>query len=222
MRFLDRTHAGRLLGAQLASLDLNRPVVYALPRGGVPVGLEVAKALNAPLDLLLVRKIGVPWQKELAAASIVDGEQGIVFNENVLELTGISHEQVKNAAKAEFLEIERRRALYLKDRKSISVEGRDALLIDDGIATGASLKAAIKAVRRRRPSRVIVGAAVGAPDTVEELRQLADLVVCLSTPEGFFAIGPYYDDFHQLSDQEVVELLKQRTVSAEPPDVSAT
>jgi len=222
MRFLDRTHAGRLLGAKLAGVTLKRPVVFALPRGGVPVGLEVARALKAPLDLLLVRKIGVPWQKELAAASIVDGEQpDIVFNDDVLEFTGITRDRVQAAAMAELQEIERRRSLYLKDQKPVDTEGRDAVLVDDGIATGASLKAAIRGVRRRKPSRVIVAAPVASTDTVEAMRKLADEVICLSTPPGFYAIGPYYDDFHQLSDQEVVDLLKQKPETGEGANVPA-
>jgi putative phosphoribosyl transferase len=147
----------------------------------------------------------------LAAASVVDGEQpDIVFNDEVLALAGLSREKVQEAAKVELREIERRRLLYLKDQKPISAEGCDAILVDDGIATGASLKAAIKAVRRRKPLRVVVAAPVASSDTVDELRRLADDVVCLSTPPGFYAIGPYYEDFHQLSDQEVVDLLKQR------------
>jgi putative phosphoribosyl transferase len=166
--------------------------------------------LNAPLDLLLVRKIGVPWQKELAAASVVDGEQpDIVFNENVLEQTGITHDQIQLAAQHELQEIERRRGLYLDNRRPISAEGRDAILVDDGIATGASLRAAIKSVLRRNPLRVVVAAPVGSVATVQDLRRLANEVVCLSTPPDFSAIGPYYDDFHQLSDQEVIALLKQ-------------
>jgi putative phosphoribosyl transferase len=221
MRFSDRTDAGRLLGMRLAETAWINPVVYALPRGGVPVGLEVAKALNAPLDLLLVRKIGVPWQRELAAASVIDGEQpDIVFNEHVLEMTGISHDQILQAAKPELREIERRRILYLKGQAPISAKGRDAILVDDGIATGASLRAAIKSVRKRDPLRVVIAAPVASLDTAEGLRQLADEVICLSTPPNFYAIGPHYDDFHQLSDEEVVDLLKQRPETEEAESVS--
>jgi putative phosphoribosyl transferase len=221
MRFSDRTDAGRLLGMRLAETAWINPVVYALPRGGVPVGLEVAKALNAPLDLLLVRKIGVPWQRELAAASVIDGDQpDIVFNEHVLHMTGISHDQILQAAKPELREIERRRILYLKGQAPISAKGRDAILVDDGIATGASLRAAIKSVRKRYPLRVIIAAPVASLDTAESLRQLADEVICLSTPPNFYAIGPHYDDFHQLSDEEVVGLLKQRPETEEAESVS--
>jgi putative phosphoribosyl transferase len=210
MRFVDRAAAGRLLAAEISKLSLKRPVVLALPRGGVPVAYEAARALRAPLDLLLVRKIGVPWQPELAAASIVDGQQpDLVFNEDVMASTGLSRARIEELGQAELREIERRRALYLKDRAPIKVEGRDAILADDGVATGATFKAAIKAVRRRGPSRVIAAIPVGSPDTLDEIRALADDVVCLSAPSAFFAIGVYYDDFHQLTDEEVVDLLKK-------------
>jgi putative phosphoribosyl transferase len=207
-RYEDRSSAGRALGAELQKLGLKRPVVFALPRGGVPVAYEVAKTLKAPLDLVLVRKIGAPWQQELAIGSVADGDApDIVFNDDILRSLGISHAQVETAAKNELREIERRRELYLKGRAPIALEGREAVLVDDGIATGATLKVAVRAVRRRSPSRVIVAAPVGAPDSVAELRRLADDVVCLSTPEGFYAIGVYYDDFHQLTDSEVAGLL---------------
>ena len=223
MRFSDRADAGRLLGLRLAETAWVNPVIYALPRGGVPVGLEVAKALNAPLDLLLVRKIGVPWQKELAAASVIDGDQpDIVFNENVLQMAGLARDQILQAAKPELREIERRRMLYLKGQAPISAKGRDAILVDDGIATGASLRAAIISVRKRNPLRVIVAAPVASIDTVQDLRRHTDEVICLLTPSDFYAIGPYYDDFHQLSDQEVVDLLKQKPGTEEAANVSAT
>jgi putative phosphoribosyl transferase len=213
-RYQDRSSAGRLLGAELGKLGLKRPVVLALPRGGVPVAAEVAKALAAPLDLVLVRKVGAPWQPELAIGSVADGPApDIVFNDDILKAMGMTHKQVEDAAKPELREIDRRRALYLKDRAPVALEGREAVLVDDGVATGATLKVAIKAVRRRSPSRVIVAAPVGAPDSVAELRRVADDVVCLSAPEGFYAIGQYYDDFHQLTDAEVAELM-----GAAPPD----
>lgn len=208
VRFADRSSAGKLLGAEVRTRALADPVVLALPRGGVPVAFEVAQALQAPLDLILVRKIGAPWQPELAIGSVSDGpEPNIVFNERILDSLDISHDQVEAAAKAELREIERRRALYLRGRAPVAVEQRDAVIVDDGIATGATLKAALQAVRRRSPSRVIIAAPVGAPDTVAELRALADDVVCLATPEPFYAIGVFYDDFHQLTDAEVAELL---------------
>jgi putative phosphoribosyl transferase len=219
-RFQDRAAAGKLLADKLSKLELKQPVVFALPRGGVPVGREVADALHAPLDLVLVRKIGVPWQTELAAASIVNGEQPeIVFNERIMSEAGLTRREVEQAGAAELREIERRRALYLRGRPPVEVRARDAVLVDDGIATGATFKAAIKAVRRRMPSRVIAAIPVGPPDSIEELKALTDDVVCLFTPSWFSAIGAHYDDFHQLTDQEVIDLLN-RAIRPEEADVA--
>jgi putative phosphoribosyl transferase len=208
IEYEDRAAAGRVLGAELKKLGLSRPVVLALPRGGVPVAVEVAKALEAPLDLILVRKIGAPGQEELAIGSVSDGETpDIVFNDSILESLGIGRDQVELAAKGQLQEIERRRRLYLGDRAPVLLSGREAVLVDDGIATGASLRAAVKAVRRRAPSRVLIAAPVGAPDTVADLQVVADDVVCPATPSRFMAIGLHYRDFHQLSDEEVTALL---------------
>jgi putative phosphoribosyl transferase len=209
MRFTNRASAGRLLARELLKLDLRAPVVYALPRGGLPVAFEVAEALKAPLDIVLVRKIGVPWQRELAAGAIADDAQNLVFNKDVIAEAGMQRRQVEEAAKVEIREIERRRALYLAGRSPVEVKGREAIIVDDGIATGATVEAAIMAVRRREPSRVIVATPVAPPDTVAELKALANDVVCLATPEPFFAISAHYDDFRQLTDQDVVDVLRQ-------------
>jgi putative phosphoribosyl transferase len=206
MRFTDRASAGRLLAAELLKLDLKRPVVFALPRGGLPVALEAAQALKAPLDILLVRKIGVPWQRELAAGAVAD--------KAVIAEAGMQRRQVEEAAKAEMKEIERRRALYLRGRAPIDVKGREAIIVDDGIATGSTVQAAIMALKRREPSRVIVATPVAPRETVAELKALADDVVCLSAPQAFFAISAYYDDFRQLTDEDVVKVLSQ----AQPPE----
>jgi putative phosphoribosyl transferase len=208
--YTDRASAGRLLGVELAKRALEQPVVYALPRGGVPVALEIAKALNAPLDVLLVRKIGVPWQSELAAGSIVDGERpDIVRNEYLISAAGMSEAEFAASAAKELREIERRRRLYTRGRAPIPAEGRTAILVDDGIATGASMRAAIAAVRRRKPRRIVVAVPVAAPDTAADLRALADEVVCLASPPSFRAVGAYYRDFHQLDDEEVTALLAE-------------
>jgi putative phosphoribosyl transferase len=214
MRFTDRASAGRLLAAELLKLDLKRPVVFALPRGGLPVALEAAQALKAPLDILLVRKIGVPWQRELAAGAVADDAQNLVFNKAVIAEAGMQRRQVEEAAKAEMKEIERRRALYLRGRAPIDVKGREAIIVDDGIATGSTVQAAIMALKRREPSRVIVATPVAPRETVAELKALADDVVCLSAPQAFFAISAYYDDFRQLTDEDVVKVLSQ----AQPPE----
>jgi putative phosphoribosyl transferase len=206
--YRDRASAGRLLAAELVKAALVRPVVFALPRGGVPVGVEIAAALGAPLDLLLVRKIGVPGHRELAAASIVDGERpDIILNEDVMRAAGLTRADIDLAAAREGLEIERRRALYMPGHPPLSAEGRTAILVDDGVATGASMKAAIAAVSRRRPLRVIVACPVAAPDSVAELRALADEVIVLASPRGFRGVGEFYEDFHQLADEEVMSLL---------------
>ncbi len=207
--FLNREQAGQALAQEVAKLDLERPVVYALPRGGVPVAVPIAEALQAPLDLLLVRKIGVPGHEELAAGSIVDGAApDIILNEDIVRAIGWSKVEVDAAAKRHLMEIERRRSLYLPGRAPIPVEGRTAILVDDGIATGASMRAAIEAVRRRRPRRIVVAVPVAAADTVRALRREVDDVVCVAAPERFGAVGFFYRDFHQLEDDEVIEHLK--------------
>lgn len=208
--FSNRASAGDLLAEELATRRYMAPVVYALPRGGVPVAAPIAEALSAPLDLLLVRKIGAPGHEELAAGSIIDGEEpDIVLNEDVIRALGIGDESLRRAAKAELAEIERRRALYMPGKAPTSAKGKTAILVDDGVATGASMRAAITAVRRRAPQCIVVAVPVAARDTADELRALADDVVCLAEPERFGAVGYYYEDFHQLTDDEVIALLAQ-------------
>jgi putative phosphoribosyl transferase len=206
--FKDRRSAGELLAREVSRLNLERPIVYALPRGGVPVGAPIARALAAPLDILLVRKIGVPGHEELAAASVVDGEApDIVLNEDVIRHSGLTRARIDALAAQQLKEIERRRALYLPERAPQSSKGRTAIVVDDGIATGASMRAAIAALKRRDPLRVVVAVPVAAADTVRELRREVDDVICLAAPESFGAVGYFYRDFHQLDDSEVVEEL---------------
>lgn len=208
--FPDRRAAGLELAREVAKLKLERPVVYALPRGGVPVALPVATALNAPLDLLLVRKLGAPHQPELAIGAVVDGEApDVVLNDEIVRALGIGRAQIRAAADAELKVIEQRRALYLPGRAPVSAAGRTAILVDDGIATGASMRAAIAAVRRREPLGVIVAVPVAAAETVAELKPAVDQIVCLRAPVYFGAVGAFYDDFRQLSDEDVVGLLLQ-------------
>lgn len=207
--FLDRTEAGRLLAARLEKREFVDPVVYALPRGGVAVAVEIAETLKAPLDLLLVRKIGVPGYEELAAGSIVDGERpDIILNEDVARAARLSSEEILAAGVLQLAEIERRRALYLPGRQPIAAKGRTAILVDDGIATGASMKAAIAAIRRRAPRRIVIAVPVAAADTAAELETLVDDFICLAAPLSFGAVGYYYRDFHQLDDDEVIALLR--------------
>lgn len=208
--FPNRRRAGELLARELAKFKFEQPVVYALPRGGVPVGAPIAKALGAPLDLLLVRKIGAPGHEELATASVVDGETpDIVLNEDVVRALGMTRAHIDAAAKTQLKEIERRRALYLPGRAPVSAEGRTAIIVDDGIATGASVRAAIAALKRRHPRRVVVAVPVAAADAVRELRRQVDEVICLAAPERFGAVGYFYDDFHQLEDGEVIDTLAE-------------
>ena len=210
VRFLDRHEAGRNLAQDLLRYADQRPAVFALPRGGVPIGYEIAKALKAPLDLILVRKIGVPFQPELAAGAVVNGDEPeVVLNREVVESLGLTEEFLKEETDRKLAEIEERRRTYLADRKRVDPRGRTAIVADDGIATGATIKAALHAIRRQEPAQLVLAAPVAPPDTVAELRQEADAVHCLDTPEFFLAIGVFYQNFHQLSDDEVVRLLAE-------------
>jgi predicted phosphoribosyltransferase len=208
MPFEDRAQAGRQLAQALAHYQDHQPVVLALPRGGVPVAAQVAEALKAPLDLILVRKIGVPMQPELAMGAVADGAKPlIVRNEDVIELAGISAAEFKKVCDEELAEIERRRARYLGGRARAEVEGKTAIVIDDGVATGATTRAALRATRLRKPKKLVLAVPVAPTDSLEAMRKEADDVVCLEDHEMFGAIGYYYADFRQTSDQEVIATL---------------
>ncbi|NIX75040.1 phosphoribosyltransferase [Microvirga terricola] len=208
--FHDRTSAGRLLAVELARMELDKPVVLALPRGGVPVAFEIAKVLKAPLDLLLVRKIGLPAQPELAAAAVVDGERvDIVLNDEVVAWAGLDKETIGALAQRELKEIERRRRIYLSNRQPTSVTGHTVILVDDGIATGTTVRAALKALARRGAAHLVLAVPVAPADTALSLRGDVDDVVSLLTPQSFFGIGEFYRDFHQLSDDEVLAYLRE-------------
>jgi putative phosphoribosyl transferase len=210
MSFKDRVDAGRKLAKALAGYKDQQPVILALPRGGVPVAAEVAAALNAPLDLILVRKIGVPFEPELAMGAVVDGgAPTIVRNEDVIQLAGITEADFKAICDSELSEIERRRQRYLGNRERIDVSDRTAIVIDDGIATGATTRAALRATRMRNPKRLILAVPVAPTENLAALRSDADEFVCLEDHEFFGAIGFYYTDFAQVSDEEVIELLKR-------------
>jgi len=219
--FVDRRDAGQQLAAALKRVTLERPVVYALPRGGVPVAAEVAAALDAPLDLVLVRKIGAPGQPELAVGAVVDGVAPEVFvNRDIARATGADEAYFKAMEEQALREIERRRTVYLGGRAPVSPAGCDAILVDDGVATGASIIVAAHALRRRDARRVIIATPVAPPDALPRLESEADLVVCLQQPEWFPGIGAFYRDFHQLEDSEVVELLQASAQRATPIPVS--
>jgi putative phosphoribosyl transferase len=209
-RFRDRRDAGIALADALAARDLADPVILALPRGGVTVGLEVARRLRAPLDLIMVRKIGVPFQPELAAAAVANGDAPeIVMNESVAARAGLSRDDIDAMAQVQLKEIARRRELYLKGRAAAPVEGRTAIVVDDGIATGATMRAALAAVRRRGPGRLVLAVPVAAPDTLAELQSEVDEVVCVRRPMFLGAIGAYYADFDQVEDDEVIRMLDE-------------
>ena len=209
-RYTNRSTAGRLLGETLATeAVLERPVVLALPRGGVPVAAEVAVQLNAPLGVILVRKIGVPGRSELAmgALAMVDGQLSEFRNDEIVDGLGISRQTFDAARDRERLELERRASVF--SSKNLNVAGATVIVVDDGLATGSTMLAAVSAVRGLEPSAVVVAVPVGARQAVQALRAVADLVVCLSTPEPFIAVGAAYQDFRQLSDEEVVVIINQ-------------
>ena len=218
--FTDRREAGRALAQRLAGMALPAPiVVLALPRGGVPIGAEVARALEAPLGLLLVRKIGACWQPELAVAAVVDGEPpDIVLDEETMAMTGVDTAYVEAEAKQQMREIERRRGVYLRGRATVSVEGATVIVVDDGIATGTTVRAALKALRRRQPARLVLAVPLAPSDTLAALRGEVDELVCLAEPFPFHAIGLHYRDFHQVGDEEVLAALD--AANAPPPAAS--
>ncbi|AOF83947.1 phosphoribosyl transferase domain protein [Hydrogenophaga sp. RAC07] len=207
--FENRTQAGRELADALRAMGPTGPlVVLALPRGGVPVAAEVARALNAPLDLLLVRKIGAPFEPELAVAAVVEGTPpDVVRNEEISNLPGVDEAWIEANLPVALSEIERRRGVYMGGRPPQPVAGATVIVVDDGIATGTTMKAALRALRRRQPARLIVAVPVGPHATIAELSDEVDEVICLQEPRPFRAIGLHYLDFHQLSDDEVCAAL---------------
>jgi putative phosphoribosyl transferase len=212
MLFMDRPDAGRKLAARLRPWRGQHPVVLALPRGGVPVGFEIARELQAPLDLVLVRKIGAPGQPELAVGAVADSEHPeLVVDERIAARVGASPRYLEEAKAEALAEIDRRRSIYLRDRKPVEVRGRPVIVVDDGIATGASVLAALRATRRRGPERLLAAVPVAPPDAFRRLRDDADEVICLQTPRHFAAVGEFYSSFPQLQDNEVVALLERAT-----------
>lgn len=206
--FENRAAAGQQLAAALARYKATRCVVFALPRGGVPIGAEIATSLRAPLDILLVRKIGLPGHPELAMGAVVDGgTPTIVRNVELIRTTGVGDDAFRSICEKELAEIERRRALYASGRPLTDPKDRIAIVVDDGIATGATMRAALQAIRKQNPKRLILAVPVASHDALETLSPEADEIVCLAVPEPFGAVGYYYRDFTQTTDDEVVSLL---------------
>ncbi len=208
-RFQSRTEAGHLLAKRLASYaDRHDVLVLALPRGGVPVGYEVAKALHVPLDVLIVRKLGTPGQEELAMGAITTG--GVrVLNHEVIRALGISEAEIDSVAAKEQKELERRERLYRSSRGTPDIRGITVILVDDGIATGTTMRAAITALKTQHPARLIVAVPVAPLETCEQLKAEVTEFVCLLSPEVFIAIGLWYDEFAQTSDEEVCTLMER-------------
>ena len=207
--FADRVEAGRKLAAHLLKYKDRQPVVLGVPRGGVPVALEVARALKAPLDVIIVRKLGAPGQPELGVGAVVDGDHPeTILNREVVSALRVSRAYLEREIRNQLKEIERRNILYRAGRARIELKNRTVIVVDDGIATGGSIRAALRGVRQQAPRKVILAVPVGPADTIASLRGEVDEIVCLSTPATFFGIGEFYRDFHQLADGEVIRLLE--------------
>jgi predicted phosphoribosyltransferase len=208
--FRDRTEAGEALAEALEQLKLADPVILALPRGGLPVAVPVADRLKAPLDLLLVRKIGVPGHAELAAGAVVDGlVHETVFNRSVLAMLGLREEDFAAAVEAKLAEIEARRTMYMGDAPPVPIAGRTAVVVDDGIATGATVKAALLGLRRRAPREIVLAVPVAPADSLAELEPLVNRLVCLEVPDPFYAVGAHYRHFAQVDDVQVVAMMTE-------------
>ena len=208
-RFENRSDAGHHLANALRHLKIDNPVVLALPRGGVPVGFEIAKALEAPLQVVMARKIGAPGQPELGLGAVVDGANPqTVFNAELVDALNPGEQYLRDEEQRQLREIERRKALYGISGRSPDLSGRTAIVVDDGIATGGTVKAVLQALRNQPHGRIVLAVPVAPADSLRELAPLADEVVCLMTPEPFYAVGAHYRDFTQTSDEEVIELLR--------------
>ena len=210
MIYENRSEAGKRLTQELLEYSRDNPTILALPRGGVVVAAEIALAFDAPLDLILVRKLGVPMQPELAMGAVVDGARPyVVGNEDILAQLDRPEKYFRQVCERELDEIERRRKLYFKDRPRADIEDRIVIVVDDGIATGATTRAALRSVRKRMPRWLVLAVPVAPKSTLEELRAEADDIVCPESREPFYAIGCYYEDFHQITDREVIDILSK-------------
>lgn len=222
MLFKDREDAGRQLAQRLLPFKERRPMVIALPRGGVPVAFEIATALAAPLDLILVRKIGAPWNPELAIGAVVDGLKPQTYlNQGIIHTLGVPADYVRAESARQLDEIERRRALYLRGRPRLDVSGATVLVVDDGIATGATMRIALEAVKDAGAAWRVLAVPVAPADTLAELRADYDEAVCIATPQDFGALSLFYRNFRQTTDDEVISLLDRAPPTAPPPESGA-
>jgi putative phosphoribosyl transferase len=206
--FRNRREAGRRLAAELREYA-GRPdaIVLALPRGGVPVGYEIAEALHVPLDVFVVRKLGLPWQEELAMGALASGNVR-VLDEDLIRVARVTPEDIAHVTAVEQAELERRERRYRGDRPFPHLQGRTIILVDDGLATGSTMRAAVAALRKEQPARIVVAVPVSATETCDAFRDIADEIICAETPEPFQAVGLWYEDFSQTTDDEVHELLE--------------
>lgn len=213
--FANRAEAGRLLAERLAEMKLPQPLVLALPRGGVPVGAEIARHLHAPLDIVFVRKLGAPDQPELAVGAVADGsDPEIVLNTELVAMLDLSEDYIADTAKRELAVIEHRRREWAPLRPAVEPEGRTLIVVDDGVATGMTMQAALRQLKHRRPARLIAATPVASREALAMLGSEADEVVCLSAPRRFGSVGSFYQSFLQVSDEEVAELLREAAARA--------
>jgi len=220
MLFRDRTEAGRVLAHRLAAYaNYPNALVLALPRGGVPVAFEIAEALNLPLDIVVVRKLGLPGHEEFAMGAIASGGAR-VLNQDLIRQLSLSDEIIEQIVAREQRELERRERTYRGQRPVLDVRDRIIIIVDDGLATGSSMRAAIAALRQKQPAKLIVAVPVGARITCSELEAFADEVICLETPENFSAVGLWYRDFSQITDEEVIDLLERNRKNSEARNIS--
>jgi putative phosphoribosyl transferase len=213
MPFLDRIDAGRRLAQRLVTMQLHAPVILALPRGGVPVAAEIASELGAPLDVLVARKVGAPGHEEFGIGAVAEGLDEVVVSDAARQL-GLSRRDLEELQARAHREVDRRVALYRGDRPLPDLRGRDVVLVDDGLATGVTAEAGLRALRVRQPARLILAVPVCAPETAQRLRALADEVVCVEAPEQLYAVGMWYRNFSQTTDDDVLDLLARARADA--------